>query len=216
VASCAQRALDAYRDRVAASGRDAARRPNVPGEPASVVLVEGVSDQIAIEVLARAQGRDLEAHGVAVVPMGGAHAIGNFLARFGPAGAGLPVIGLCDAGEERAVRRVAVRAGVDMPLFVCRADLEDELIRAVTPGGVQAVLDANGDLDAFRTLQKQPAWRHGPVQAQLRRFLGSAAAREVRYAEALTGAAAALGRAPAPLQSVLDAATWPPRRQGKR
>ena len=36
-----------------------------------VVLVEGTSDRRAVEALARRRGRDLEAEGVAVVPMGG-------------------------------------------------------------------------------------------------------------------------------------------------
>lgn len=49
----------------------------------SVVLVEGLSDQAAIEALAVRRGRDLAAEGVAVVPMGGAHAIGPSLRRLG-------------------------------------------------------------------------------------------------------------------------------------
>ena len=36
-----------------------------------VVLVEGTSDRRAVETLARRRGRDLQAEGVAVVPMGG-------------------------------------------------------------------------------------------------------------------------------------------------
>jgi predicted ATP-dependent endonuclease of OLD family len=36
-----------------------------------VVLVEGASDRRAVETLARRRGRDLQAEGVAVVPMGG-------------------------------------------------------------------------------------------------------------------------------------------------
>ncbi len=41
-----------------------------------VVLVEGVSDQIAVEAAAATLGVDLEAAGVVIVPIGGAHAIG--------------------------------------------------------------------------------------------------------------------------------------------
>ena len=40
-------------------------------------LVEGISDQRALEALAARRGRDLEAEGVSVVPIGGAHAIGR-------------------------------------------------------------------------------------------------------------------------------------------
>jgi len=53
----------------------------------SVVLVEGVSDQWALEALAHRRGRDLDAEGVNVVPMGGSKNIGRFLERFGPRGA---------------------------------------------------------------------------------------------------------------------------------
>ena len=41
----------------------------------TVVLVEGVSDQIAVETLAGRHGRDLAAEGVVVLPAGGAHGI---------------------------------------------------------------------------------------------------------------------------------------------
>ena len=38
----------------------------------AVVLVEGVSDQAALEALARRRGRDLAAEGIEIVSMGGA------------------------------------------------------------------------------------------------------------------------------------------------
>jgi len=47
----------------------------------AVVLVEGVSDQIAVETLAGRRGRDLAAEGIAVLPVGGAHGVGRYLAR---------------------------------------------------------------------------------------------------------------------------------------
>jgi hypothetical protein len=49
----------------------------------AIVLVEGVSDQIAIETLAARRGRDLATEGVAVVPIGGAQAVTPFVTRFG-------------------------------------------------------------------------------------------------------------------------------------
>ena len=70
----------------------------------AVILVEGVSDQRALEALARRRGRELESEGVSVVPIGGAHAIGHYLERFGPSGLDLRLAGLCDAGEETRVR----------------------------------------------------------------------------------------------------------------
>jgi hypothetical protein len=41
------------------------------GEPATVVVVEGLSDQIALEILAAHLGRNLQRESVAIVPMGG-------------------------------------------------------------------------------------------------------------------------------------------------
>jgi hypothetical protein len=60
----------------------------------TVVLVEGISDQIAVETLAVRLGRDLAAEGVAVLPTGGAHGFGRYLRRFGPTGAGARLAGL--------------------------------------------------------------------------------------------------------------------------
>ena len=45
----------------------------------TVVLVEGVSDQVALEVLAARRGRDLAAEGTFVVPIGGSTSIGRCL-----------------------------------------------------------------------------------------------------------------------------------------
>jgi len=174
--------------------------------------VEGISDQIAVETLAGLQGRDLAAEGVAVVPIGGVHAVGRFLARFGPQGAGLRVGGLCDAGEETHVLRVLARAGDAAPatradleregFFVCDRDLEDELICAAGPEAIEAIMAAQGDLGAFRTLQKQAVWRGAPHADQVRRFLGSGAGRKLRYASLLVRALD-LDRQPPPLRGVL-------------
>ena len=48
--------------------------------------------------------------------------------------------------------------------YVCVADLEDELIRAHGAASVEEVVDAQGDLGSFRTLQKQPEWRGRPTE----------------------------------------------------
>jgi hypothetical protein len=171
--------------------------------------VEGISDRVALETLAGRRGRDLNAEGVEVVPIGGAHAIGGFLHRFGP---DVPVAGLCDAGEERHFRRALEQAGLGAELtragmerlgfYVCEPDLEAELIRAVGPDTVLRVAEAEGDLGAFRTLQKQPQWQGRPVEHQLRRWLGSGGRRKIRYARFLVEALD-LDRVPRPLESVL-------------
>src|SRR5207302_11133907 len=139
------------------------------GNSRAVVLVEGISDQIALETLAARRGRNLVEERVCIVPIGGAQAVGRFLAQFGPAGSDLRLAGLCDAGEEAVFGRGLGRAGFGSHLtrhevarlgfYVCDDDLEDELIRAVGPASVEAVLASQGNLGSFRTFQKQPAWR---------------------------------------------------------
>ena len=59
-------------------------------ESRAVVLVEGVSDQLAVEALAARRGRDLAAEGVAVVPIGGAGNIRRFLDALLPRASGSP------------------------------------------------------------------------------------------------------------------------------
>ena len=151
--------------------------------PRAVVLVEGVSDQLALEALAERRGRNLATEGVSVVPIGGAQAIGRFVDRFGPRGLDVRLAGLCDAAEERFFQRALARAGLGSNLtradmealgfYVCVTDLEDELIRALGADAMEQVIDAHGELGSFRTLQKQPAWRGRAAEAQLHRFLGS-------------------------------------------
>ena len=178
----------------------------------TVVLVEGVSDQLAIEALAARRGRDLAADGVAIVPMGGASNIAGFLERYGPHGRGVGVAGLCDAGETRVFQRGLERAGFGAELtraemeahgfFVCVADLEDELIRALGPPLVEEILRAQGDLQSFRTFQQQPAQQGKPDQARLRRFMGTRGGRKAHYARVLVDALD-LGCVPAPLDRLL-------------
>ncbi len=209
----AGRLLDGYVHGPAAA-TDATARALVKATAAdAVVLVEGISDQIAVETLAARRDWDLGAEGVVVLPLGGAHAVTRYLMRFGPAGAGLRLAGLCDLGEEDVFRRGLRRAGVGSPqtradmerlgFYVCVEDLEDELIRAIGAGRVEALIDSQGDLGSFRSLQRQPQWRGQPVVAQLRRFLGSGARRKLRYARLLAGAVD-LDILPHPLDALLQ------------
>ncbi|MGW4115121.1 TOPRIM nucleotidyl transferase/hydrolase domain-containing protein [Actinosynnema sp. NPDC004786] len=181
----------------------------------AVVLVEGVSDQIAVEAAASGRGRDLDAERVVVVPIGGAHALGGFLVRHGLPATGVRLAGLCDVGEERVFRRGLAAAGVAEPrtradlarlgFHVCVDDLEDELIRAVGVAGVEAVFDVGGDLGPFRSMQAQPAWRGREPAVQMRRFLGSGSRRKLRYARLLVEAAVGRDVLPRPLDAVLAA-----------
>ena len=86
--------------------------------------------------------------------------------------------------------------------YVCDADLEDELIRALGADTVEHVVEANGDLRSFRTLQKQPEWRGRPADEQLRRFMGSGGRRKTRYARFLVEALEP-AQVPRPLDRVL-------------
>ena len=90
--------------------------------------------------------------------------------------------------------------------YVCVEDLEDELIRAVGAMRVEALIDSQGDLGSFQSLQRQLEWRSQPTVAQLRRFLGSGASRKLRYARLLAGSVD-LDRLPHPLEAALTRAS---------
>jgi hypothetical protein len=164
----------------------------------AVVLVEGTSDRIALETLAARRGRDLAAEGIEIVAIGGAHAIGGFLERF----RGVRVAGLCDVGEERVFQRALGRTDIESAgFYICVADLEDELIRALGAPAVEELFAEHGHLSAFRTFQKQPEWRGRPVEQQMRRMLGSSLGK-IRYARIFVEALD-LDRIPRPLDAVL-------------
>ena len=183
-----------------------------PNQPQAIVLVEGASDKHALETLAARRGRNLDAEGVSIVPIGGAQSIGRFLTRFGPEGLDVRLAGLCDAGEESDFRRGLERAGLGADLtrgemerlgfYVCVADLEDELIRALGTAAVKRVAETQGDLGSFRTLQKQPAWQGRNTEEQLRRWMGSGGSRKIRYARLLVDALD-LSQVPRPLDLAL-------------
>jgi hypothetical protein len=178
----------------------------------AVILVEGESDRAALLALAALRGRDLDADDVAVQAMGGATNIVHYLDRYGSSA--VRVAGLCDLREERGFRRGLERAGLGdastraglerLGFFVCEADLEDELIRALGVRAVLEVVEAAGESGLFRTLQNQPAQRDRPVDAQLRRFLGSRSGRKIRYGRLLVEALAP-DQVPRPLDAVLAA-----------
>jgi hypothetical protein len=175
----------------------------------AVVLVEGISDQRALEALAQRRGRDLDAEGVAVVPIGGAQAIGRFLERFGPHGLDVRLAGLCDAGEERYFKRSLERAGFGSDLtraeierlgfYVCVENLEHELVRSLGAEAVLEVIAAEGELEPFLTFQKQLAKRELTLEDQLWGFMWN---RKLRYATLLVHALD-LARVPRPLDGVL-------------
>jgi Overcoming lysogenization defect protein-like, TOPRIM domain len=160
----------------------------------SVVLVEGITDRIALEAVAAKLGRDLAAEGIELVPIGGAQAIRRAFAVH----ADERVVGLCDAPEERWFRRVLGDA-----TYVCVENLEDELIRALGAARVEEVVAAEGDLETFRNFQNQPAWRGRTTESQLLRWMHNGD-RHHRYPPLLIEALEP-ARIPAPLAGVLAA-----------
>jgi hypothetical protein len=156
----ARRALDGYVSGPAAATRAAARALAKVDNAVAVVLVEGISDQIALDTAGVGRGRDLAAERVVIVPMGGAHAIGRFLTRLDPLRTRVRIAGLCDLHEAEIFRRGLVKTNVGSPrtqagleelgFYICVDDLEDELIRAVGTAGVEALFDSQGDLGSFR------------------------------------------------------------------
>ena len=159
----------------------------------AVVLVEGITDRLALEaVAARLQ---LRLDGIEIVPIGGAQAIRRAAAEYD---CDERIVGLCDHNEERYFRRVLGDA-----TFVCVEDIEDELIRAAGVERVEEVVAAEGELETFRSFQNQLYWRGRPVEAQLRRWLQNGG-RYLRYPPLLV-AALEPDEIPPPLAGVLEA-----------
>jgi hypothetical protein len=162
----------------------------------SVILVEGITDRIAVEAVASKLGRDLAAEGVGVVPIGGAQAIRRAFTEH----EGERVVGLCDAPEESWFRRV-----LGDQTYVCVENLEDELIRALGAARVEEVVAGEGDIETFRNFQNQPAWRGRDTESQLLRWMHNGD-RHHRYPPLLIGALEP-DELPPPLVSALGGVT---------
>lgn len=150
-----------------------------------VVLVEGLSDKVAVETLAVRLGC-----AVTVVAIGGATNVRRF--------AGPGVIGMCDRREEHYFAAALER------WVVCDPDLEGEFIRALGVDGIEEVIEQQGELDSFRVLQQQPFQRDRTPEQQLDRFFGGRSGNKIRYA-ALLARAVPLERIPPPLVELFDA-----------
>lgn len=184
-----------------------------PGSPPrTIVLVEGDSDAAAVQALAERRGMDLAAAGTTVVAAGGITNFGPLLRSLGDPDDPPAVAGLYDAGEEPMVRSGLRRAGFGtldrdelaaLGFFACVDDLEEEMIRALGPAAVEAVLAEQSELRSFRVFQRQPAQRERPVEQQLRRFLGTRSTRKIRYARLLVEALPP-DRVPEPLARLFE------------
>lgn len=172
----------------------------------SVILVEGESDRRALEVLAARLDRDLEAERVPIVAIAGATNIGRFLDILPPP---LGLSGLYDEAERHVLARALETrngSGDDLEargFFMCHSDLEDELIRAVGVPGVLEVIQESGDIESWQRFSNQPAQRGRPVDARLRRFLGTKSGRKIEYAGLLAARIDISRPAESPLLRVL-------------
>ncbi|WP_327256977.1 TOPRIM nucleotidyl transferase/hydrolase domain-containing protein [Streptomyces sp. NBC_01244] len=187
----------------AGKAADAARELAARLPVRTVVLLEGASDAEAVDALATRRGRNLASEGVCVLPMGGAMSVARFARFLGPRGLGLRLTGLCDERERDFYARGWERAGAEpQGFFVCAADLEDELIRALGVPRVEELVREEGDHRALRTFLRQPAQQGRPAQQQVRRFLGTKKGRKIRYGRVLVEALDG-DRVPAPLEDLL-------------
>jgi hypothetical protein len=172
------------------------------------ILVEGPSDKIALETLARRRGRNLADEAVAVIEMGGVTNIGRHLEQLG--NRGIRLAGLCDLGDVEIVMSRLRAAGPGSPdsidqleglgFYVCRIDLEDELVRALGPERVLQVFERDGRLHKFRTFQTQVEKRLLPLEVQLWDYLTNW---KIHYA-GLFVEALDLDQVPRPLDGVLS------------
>ncbi|MCD2441042.1 ATP-dependent endonuclease [Agromyces sp. SYSU K20354] len=183
------------------------------GAVATVILVEGESDRLAVETLAARLGVDLAAGRASVVSMGGVNNLRSHLAALALEPVRPRAVGLFDLPEAAHVRRAVEEAGLgpadgdleSLGFFACDPDLEGELIRALGSARVEELLAQHGELARFRGFQQQPAWRAESTEAQLRRFMGTHAGRKARFAPIFVDSLESR-RIPAPMASLLAAA----------
>ncbi len=152
-----------------------------------VVLVEGISDQIAVDSLLARSGRDATAERIVVVPIGGAHGVAKFVDEFVGRG-DVAVFGLCDEAEADFFADAFGSHALDS-FSVCVPDLEAELIRSFDQDELESIIEHQGELRSLRTMQKQTGWRDRHFAEQAHRWIRSRALRSSRYAALLIDAA---------------------------
>jgi hypothetical protein len=191
------------------SGTDSSTR----GPIRTIVLVEGVTDELALTLAARRLGRDLAAQGASIIAINGVHAVGGFLRRLALEQPGVKVAGLYDEAEADVIRVALERLGhgpnldrsglESLGFFACSADLEDELIRAAGEAVISKLIETEGEAQAWLTFTKQRAWQTSAVDQQFRRFIRSVSGRNARYIRAIVETIDPR-RLPRPLRLLLD------------
>lgn len=112
-----------------------------------VVVVEGISDRIILEHLADLTDRSLDRLGVSLIEAGGFGDMGPLDKLFGAKGFRVPMSQLIDEdAEERVAKDLGIEVA-DLPgrsVWVSRADLEDEYVRALGADNVWNALQSRG------------------------------------------------------------------------
>lgn len=147
------------------------------------------------------QARGIDLSNVEVLALAGATNVSQFLE---PLDLVDTVLVLCDEAEQAIVEKAFAAAGREQgDIYVCRRDLEDEMIEALGTDQILDVIDKAGESTTFARMSSQPAQRNRSLEDRLHRFIGVRAGRKVRYgtllAERLTE-----GITPAPLASLLE------------
>lgn len=179
-----------------------------------VVLLEGASDVAAVRAVMATCGVDPAP--VELVALQGVTNVGRVLKEIRQLRGDVDVVGMCDAAETRFVQRALVDDGLpvsdasDLPVygfFVCEADLEDELIRALGPNRARDALVGAGLGSKLEALQLQAAWADRPLAEQIHRFCGVASGRK-ELAAGILAAALAEDEIPEPMAMLLDRLRW--------
>ncbi|HWM15759.1 MAG TPA: ATP-dependent endonuclease [Microbacterium sp.] len=154
----------------------------------TIIIVEGESDRVAVEIL----GMRLGMLPPPVLAVGGSKGA----QRAADAHAGERLIGLVDIRERADFERVLET------VFVCDPDLEGEFVLALGVEAVEALIESQRELASFRRLQRQPDQRARTKQQQLARFFGGRSGNKLRYAK-LMAEAVPLQRVPSPIARLL-------------
>ena len=158
---------------------DATRQMLMDAHAVAAVLVEGWSDQAAVQSLAVRRGCDLAAGGIAVLPMGGVANFSKFVAALGSDGLGLRLAGLCDAAEETRMSPVSSSA----------CDLvASSRVKALRNSGSSCARPIWRTNSFGRWAQNQSSVCSKRAHMQLHRFMGTRALRKIRYGSLLVEA----------------------------
>jgi hypothetical protein len=176
-----------------------------------VLLVEGLSDDLAVRSLAHSLGRDLDAEGITVLALDGGGGIGPHAQLLGPNGLGIPLRGQCDLDHEAQWIVALTKAGVPVAsradleshgFFVADPDLEGCLVDALGVANAEGVVSAAGRDAQLRLFRIQPRWAELSAEESL---IGFIKCEKVFWAPRLAVALELTQRKPKCLFDILDA-----------